>query len=737
MSSNNRNALSMQGLEPLEPRSLFSSYLFHSPADAFGVNVPIHDLQAPGIDVLGFGAFVAALGDIDGDGFGDFAVSSTGAAPEGGGIIAQQQGQVFLYSGHTASQIRTLNDGAWEFGASFANVGDLNDDGVPDLLVGSPRFDSTDNSISDPTGRAYVYSGIDGAILRTIEGATPFGDFGRVVSGLNDANADDVQDFIVSAPGTTADLTGSVFIYSGADAALLRTFNGEAAGDRFGAAIAVVSDDVVDHDLFAVGAPFNDTAFEDAGRAYVYRNDGMNVLAMDGTSAGEQFGSALAIARTLQSIDPLIYIHRLIAGSPGFDGVNNGNQRVDSGRVTSFELATGAARTITEGSITSGARFGARLTAITDFTTPGRQDIAVVAPGTGQVYTFDPELAGLNGMQPLAVTSSVLGSVIAGAGDVNNDGIVDVISADGNGRVTIVSSLAVGRPLAFSGASPDGRYVWMDSYYTHVLFIDGVARSYSNVPGLSVASRLDPKSPTSHILAIGNDGAIVFVNTYLDGSPPSELMVNVGGQVATLQSMITATEGEQPTDFVGLKVVDISDGGHILLTETMSRFPSSATRSWIFSGGTLSFLWSGFAFDVNTSGAVVGQRQQQGSPAESVLWTHDSGITVVPELDGSLLINDAGQIFGTRHNTATTTTPGTISRWDAGVVTDITAGPEFGGGLASVSWILRAVDSGGRIIADVLTVSTFAAPQITTYIFQPGDGLRTFEATTHGAPQLQ
>ncbi|MBC7772076.1 MAG: hypothetical protein H7210_06255, partial [Pyrinomonadaceae bacterium] len=57
--------------------------------------------------------------------------------------------------------------------------------------------------------------------------------------------------------------------------------------------------------------------------------------------------------------------------------------------------------------------------------------------------------------------------------------------------------------------------------------------------------------------------------------------------------------------------------------------------------------------------------------------------------------------------------------------------------LASVSWILRAVDSGGRIIADVLTVSTFAAPQITTYIFQPGDGLRTFEDTTHGAPQLQ
>ncbi len=738
MSSNDRTTEGSAGLEALEPRSLLSAYLYHSPAEIFGVDTPMHDLAAPGNDILGFGAAVAGLGDIDGDGFGDFAVSSTGAPPEGGSIFAGQPGHVFVYSGHTASLIRTLDDGAWEFGASMVSVGDLDDDGVPDLLVGSPRFDATDNGVADPTGRVYVFSGADGGILLTIDGATPFTDFGRVVSGLNDADDDGVADLIIGAPGTTADLAGSIFIYSGADGSLIRSIDGEGAGDRFGAAIAVASGDVVDHDLFAVGAPFNDAAFTDAGRVYVYRSDGTSVLNADGLAAGEEFGAALAIARVVTPGNPPGILHRLIVGAPGSDvGINDENPMHDRGRLHSLDLATGVDRTISQADDGApNARYGARIASIENFGAPGSENLVILAPGVGRAYTVSPYLEAFRSMGldtvPTPVTPQVLGFAIAGAGDVNNDGIADIISSDGAGRVTIVSTLAVGAPIIITGASADARFMWSEfPGGLPMLLVDGVARSYSHVPGLSLASVLDSHLPTSHILAIGNDGTIVFVNRYADGTPDTELLVDTAGQVVTLHSLVTTVEGEEPADFGSLGVVRISSGGHILLTERTAQFPITAGRTWIFSGGTLSFLWTGFAFDVNASGVVVGQRRQAGLPDQAVRWSHDVGITVIPGLEGTLLISDSGDVIGTRVGTRSASTPGTISRWSGGVITDIAAGPSLGGLAVSQYWLMRAIDAAGRIIGDVYTQNMLEAPSLTTYVFQPGDGLRTIVDATH------
>ena len=78
-------------------------------------------------------------------------------------------------------------------GISVSGAGDVNGDGFADLIVGANR-DDNNGSVS---GSARVYSGIDGNVLHTFIGAA--GDLGVSVSGAGDVNGDGVADLIVGA----------------------------------------------------------------------------------------------------------------------------------------------------------------------------------------------------------------------------------------------------------------------------------------------------------------------------------------------------------------------------------------------------------------------------------------------------------------------------------------------------------------------------------------------------------
>jgi len=476
-----KNRLTHQpcGLESLEPRSLFSAYVYNTVQDFFHLTNPIRNVtMPPGTEISGFGANVASLGDIDGDGVGDFAASATL-----GGIFVGGAGIVYLFSGHDGSMIRTIGDGAWEFGTSMVNVGDMNDDGVPDLFVGSPRYgaDPIDNT-GDPLGRAYVYSGMDGSVLRMFEGTVASGDFGRVVARL--VNGAGVPDLVVGAPGASPEQAGQVFIFAGADGMLLHTLTGAGAGDRFGAAIATGSGDGVDDaDLLAVGAPLHDTGFQNAGRVYVFHTDSTLAYVLGGRSAGEEFGSSLAIARVLGPGGVAEASNRLIVGAPGADvGGQDMLTVTDRGRVDSYELGTGMDQRSTWASDpAANARFGSRLEAVRDFGGLGAETVLIGASGTGRAYAVDPFLGtySMLGGNAMPLAPSVYGNAFAGVGDVNNDGITDILVADRSGNVTVVSSLPLGRPLVISGTSSDLRYMWMEGGNGPVLLLTGcLARTH-------------------------------------------------------------------------------------------------------------------------------------------------------------------------------------------------------------------------------------------------------------------
>jgi hypothetical protein len=77
-----------------------------------------------------YGNAVASLGDLGQDGYGDFIVGARGDNNQPNHI-----GYARVYQGFTASPLQTLSDGFGGFGAGVVTVGDLNGDGQQDLAI--------------------------------------------------------------------------------------------------------------------------------------------------------------------------------------------------------------------------------------------------------------------------------------------------------------------------------------------------------------------------------------------------------------------------------------------------------------------------------------------------------------------------------------------------------------------------------------------------------------------------
>jgi hypothetical protein len=177
----------------------------------------LYALQAPQRQSgAGFGWSVASLGDLTNDGVPDIGV----------GAFAQDgNGRVFLFNGSDGKLLRTIVPPAESlaFGWATSSAGDVNKDGIPDILVGAPYTQVGQNAVQ---GQAYVFSGKDTALLMTLDNPQPTagGVFGWRLTAIGDLNKDSVPDLLVGAPYQDVnDVTaqGAAYAFSGADGKLL------------------------------------------------------------------------------------------------------------------------------------------------------------------------------------------------------------------------------------------------------------------------------------------------------------------------------------------------------------------------------------------------------------------------------------------------------------------------------------------------------------------------------------
>jgi hypothetical protein len=167
-----------------------------------------------------FGASVAALGDLDGDGVTDLAVGAS-YNDISSTDLNENQGAVWIVFLNTDGTVKTqyelsaghplfagaLTDGD-TLGSAAAGLGDLDGDGIEDLAVGA---DNTSSGASTRTGEAFVIflnaNGTPKSIVRIAEGAGGFtgdldldDDFGYSMASVPDLDGDGVGELAIGAP---------------------------------------------------------------------------------------------------------------------------------------------------------------------------------------------------------------------------------------------------------------------------------------------------------------------------------------------------------------------------------------------------------------------------------------------------------------------------------------------------------------------------------------------------------
>ncbi len=187
-----------------------------------------------------FGSSMAAVPDVDGDGVGDLLVGAIWAEPSG---VGAWEGRADLVSGSTGAVLHSYAPGvanAW-FGAAVCALGDVDGDGIADHAV-SGTFASPPGL--DEAGMVWVFSGASHTLLWTASGDFDFSDFGFALADAGDVDGDGLSDLLVGAPGrpTSGNFGGQAHLFSGADGGRLWNLVGPGWGSRFGASLLGLGD---------------------------------------------------------------------------------------------------------------------------------------------------------------------------------------------------------------------------------------------------------------------------------------------------------------------------------------------------------------------------------------------------------------------------------------------------------------------------------------------------------------
>ncbi len=436
--------------------SVKKSYVVFGKAD--GTAVSLNDVAAGtgGFVISGSGrsvrSSVSSAGDVNGDGFDDLIIGDGLFEPDG-----NNSGQSYVVFGKADGTAVTLSDVAAGTGGfvingepvglasrpivlsdfSVSSAGDVNGDGLADLIVGSRSAYPNGSS----SGKSYVVFGkADGTAVELNDVAAGTGGFaingeasgdlsGISVSSAGDINGDGKDDLIIGAVGAdpNGESSGKSYVVFGktdgtsvelsAVAAGIGGFalNGEAAGDQSGRSISGAGD--VNNDGFddlIVGVASADPNGESSGKSYVVF--GGDFLASEPVANENNLGSVL-LRKPL-----VIPATELLKWNP--DNVLT---------VTEVSNAVGGTVSLVDGVVTFQAAPGFVGVATFDYTV--NDSIDGTNTGTASVtvnssvklsdVALDTNTSGfvING----EAVGDYSGWSVSGAGDVNGDGKADLI----------------------------------------------------------------------------------------------------------------------------------------------------------------------------------------------------------------------------------------------------------------------------------------------------------------------
>lgn len=397
-----------------------------------------------------FGVSVSTAGDVNGDGYADIIVGANGHS----GFAGVARGRAYVYLGSASGPALSevwLADGAEDnglYGVSVGTAGDVNGDGISDIIVGALGQDAggTDR------GRAYVYSGYTTPLPSwtgwTGSGDELSGNYGCAVSSAGDVNGDGYSDAIVGACNHSAGGAnrGRAYVYLGSANGTGTTPAWTASGDEddayFGYSVSTAGD--VNGDGYSdimVGAHQHDAGGgtdTNRGRVYLYLGSPSGLSATPPwTASGDEddalFGSSVS---TVGDVNGDGYSDVVIGarGHSGGLGGNTGRAYVYLG--SNSGLSLGPIWTGTGDEI--GALYGDSVASAGDVNRDGYSDVMVSASlhnaggtGRGRAYVYFGSASGpstnaswtASGDEDLAY----FGHSAASAGDVNGDGYSDLI----------------------------------------------------------------------------------------------------------------------------------------------------------------------------------------------------------------------------------------------------------------------------------------------------------------------
>ncbi|MBF0098960.1 MAG: FG-GAP repeat protein [Magnetococcales bacterium] len=562
-----------------------SAYVIFGNSTGFSADFPLSSLDG----INGFrldgvaaddrtGRSVSTAGDMNGDGFADLLIGAQRADVNG-----TDSGACYVVFGKSSSFAPSLELAALDgssgfridgmaagdkFGFSANGAGDVNGDGLDDLIIGAKYADP--NGVN-AAGTSYVLFGKTTAFSSTVALSTLTGSngfqlqeseadarSGYSVSSAGDVNGDGLDDLLVGAPNANVNGSGSGTVYvvfgrtEGFSSALQFSalngsngfrMNGASSGDNAGFSVASAGD--LNGDGLAdliVGASTADANGTDSGAVYIVFGKSaafspvLELSGLDGTSGFRINGA--------QSYDKL-------GNSVHSAGDINGDGYAD--------LIVGAPQTDPHG---------------------GSSGSAYLLYGHSGSFSALVELSSLNGTLGFRVdgaqANQLFASPVGGAGDLNGDGFDDFLAgsiyADPDGIAHAGSGYVI------FGNTSDGSFTYLGSNSDDTLAGTSAAERF--VAGNGNDTLTGGGGADVFYGGAGDDTIIVSDLTFqmVDGGSGTDTLVlsgtgqtltlaNVRGHIASIDKIDLTGNGNNTLVLTDLDLLNLSDSSNTLIVE--------------------------------------------------------------------------------------------------------------------------------------------------------------------------